>query len=76
MSEDLEPLLGQISLPTTLVWGAHDDETPLKAGEIMYRNITGSHLLVIDNAGHYVFLDHRDEVVAEILRFLKEVESA
>jgi pimeloyl-ACP methyl ester carboxylesterase len=76
LSEDLEPLLDKISLPTTLVWGANDDETPLKAGEIMYRKIRGSHLLVIDDAGHYVFLDHREEVVEEILRFLTEIEGS
>lgn len=46
-----------IKAPTLLIWGENDTATPLIDGQYMEKNIPGSGLVTIKNAGHYVFLD-------------------
>jgi pimeloyl-ACP methyl ester carboxylesterase len=57
VNEDLTPLFPSVSCPTLLVWGADDQDTPLSDARLMERLIPDSGVVVLQNAGHYSFLD-------------------
>jgi len=70
VNEDLLPLVRRIKQPTLLVWGEHDDQTPVQDAHKMKAELKNSKLVVIPDAGHYVFLDKTPEVVKALKEFL------
>lgn len=74
VNEDLTPLMDKIDLPTLLVWGSEDTETPMTDAKIFHDKIKGSRLEVVP-AGHYAFLDQPEQVLAKVIDFLKEVRA-
>ncbi len=44
--------LGQMEVPTLIVWGKEDKAIPLACGEKLHRFLEGSRLEIIDDAGH------------------------
>jgi pimeloyl-ACP methyl ester carboxylesterase len=71
VNEDVTALLPQIKAPTLLLWGDQDTSTPLAAGAIMHKMISGSQLKVFSGSGHFPFLDNYEKVVMELDGFLK-----
>ncbi len=57
VNEDLTDLLPLIRQETLLVWGDRDTATPLSDGKLMEQKIPNAGLAVIEDAGHYSFLD-------------------
>jgi len=57
VNEDLTPLLSLIKQPVLLIWGSNDDQTPIADGRLMEKLIPEAGLAVIENAGHYAFLE-------------------
>ncbi|MCK9397054.1 MAG: alpha/beta hydrolase [Methylobacter sp.] len=57
VNEDLSGLLPDIKVPTLLIWGENDSDTPLYQAKIMEQKIPDAGLVVLRNAGHYSFLD-------------------
>ena len=57
VNEDLTELLPEINTETLLIWGADDDATPLRDAKIMEEKIPNAGLAVIEQAGHYAFLE-------------------
>jgi len=53
----LDSLLPQIQIPTLLIWGQNDLDTPLYMAKKLERGIKNSKLIILPNAGHYAFLD-------------------
>ncbi len=72
INDDLKKLLKDIKVPTLLIWGDKDEETPLYMGKIMEREIQDSGLVVLENAGHYSYVDSFGKFKAVIESFLKE----
>jgi pimeloyl-ACP methyl ester carboxylesterase len=69
--EDLGEDLKKIDSPTVLIWGENDQDTPLEDGRMMRRLIRNSQLHIIEDAGHYVFLDNGkafDKIFLEQIR--------
>ena len=54
-SEDLTPLLSQITCPTLLIWGEKDDATPLWMGKIMEKKIPDAGLVIFEDDDHYAY---------------------
>lgn len=67
VSEYLEGTLPSINHEVLLLWGENDDSTPLYQAKIMERGMRNSGLAVIEQAGHYAFLDrpHQFKVITE-----------
>jgi pimeloyl-ACP methyl ester carboxylesterase len=67
VSEYLEGTLPSIQHEVLLLWGENDESTPLYQAKIMERGIKNSGLAVIEQAGHYAFLDrpHQFKVITE-----------
>jgi pimeloyl-ACP methyl ester carboxylesterase len=57
VNADLRPRMPAIGVPTLLVWGSSDDDTPLSAAREMERLIPDAGLVVLEGAGHYSYLD-------------------
>lgn len=57
VNEDLSAYLPRIKAQPLLVFGRQDTETPLWMGQKMEREIPGAGLVVLENAGHFAYLD-------------------
>jgi pimeloyl-ACP methyl ester carboxylesterase len=57
VNADLRPHMPVIAIPTLLVWGSEDSDTPLSAAREMERLIPDAGLVVLEGAGHYSYLD-------------------
>ena len=71
VTEYLEPCLPKISHEVLLLWGRNDDATPLYQGERMEKGIKNAALVVIDNAGHYAFLDRPKHFAKIVVAYFK-----
>ncbi len=72
VNDNLRPLLSDIKAQTLLVWGRNDEDTPVYMGEIMEREIKGSGLVVLENAGHFSYLDQFPRFKLIVDSFLKK----
>jgi pimeloyl-ACP methyl ester carboxylesterase len=57
VNADLRPHMPAIGVPTLLVWGSRDTDTPLSAAREMEKLIPDAGLVVLEGAGHYSYLD-------------------
>lgn len=57
VNQHLDEECRRIKVPTLLLWGELDPETPLEAGRRMHALIAGSRLVVLEGKGHVPFLD-------------------
>lgn len=71
IKEDLSQLATEIKQDTLLIWGSEDQETPLEDGKLLKQRISNSELVVVQGAGHYVFIDNLKFVGDKILEFLE-----
>lgn len=72
INEDLTGMLAQIKVPTLLMWGADDTATPVSDARLMEQLIPDAGLVVLDNAGHYSYLDRLPDFLHITTQFLKE----
>ena len=72
VQENRYPLLGGISLPTTILVGSKDKTTPPFHTDELHRGIAGSRLVRVPGAGHTVNWEAADEIVAEIEALLAD----
>jgi len=61
--------LSKIMAPALLVWGDRDTEVPLSIAKEMNGLISGSQLIIIENAGHNSHLDQPDLFYGTIKKF-------
>lgn len=71
VTEYFDGVLDQIPHETLLLWGRNDDATPVYQGERMEKGIKNAALVVIEDAGHYAFLDKPKQFAAIAEAFLK-----
>ncbi|NGP88621.1 alpha/beta fold hydrolase [Fodinibius halophilus] len=71
VTEYLEPSLPNIPHEVLLLWGENDEAAPLYQAERMEEGIENAALVVIDNAGHYAFLDKPSRFTSIAKAFLK-----
>lgn len=69
---DLTDKLKEIQQPTLLVWGENDLDTPLYMAKIMEKNIKDSGIVIIENAGHFSYLDNPQKYLIVVETFLKD----
>lgn len=62
--------LSEVTIPTLIICGREDEVTPLVQSEFMNKNINGSILRVIDNAGHVSNLEQPHEFNKHLRDFL------
>jgi abhydrolase domain-containing protein 6 len=60
----IEHRLGEIDVPTSLIWGAYDGVLPLSYAEALQQAIRGSSLHVLEGAGHIPHLQQPERFLA------------
>ena len=71
IKEDLSISLEKINIKTLLVWGDLDKDTPLANVHIMKEKLKNSSLKIINGAGHFAFVSHKDVVSEYIINFIE-----
>jgi haloalkane dehalogenase len=69
----LEPYrdkLGELGVPTLIVWGAKDEFAPIGGAYRFQKQIPHARLVVLDDAGHFLMEDEPERVADEIAGFL------
>jgi pimeloyl-ACP methyl ester carboxylesterase len=69
----VEDLLGAITVPTQVLWGREDRLIPLGVGRDLADRIPGARLVVLDGAGHLPMFDRPKVFVETLGSFLEEV---
>ena len=72
ISEHLDDVSKNIDVPTLILYGKQDRETPPYMAEKFHKYISGSKLEYIEGAGHFAFLDKPYLFNSKILDFLSD----
>lgn len=72
VNDDQTDILPHIQSPALLVWGADDQDTPLASAKIMQRLIPNASLVVLQNAGHFSYLDQPNKFNLIVRKFLRD----
>lgn len=70
---DLEPRLRDIKVPVLIVAGAEDGQVPWQETLVLHRNLLNSKLVLIPQAGHFVWIEQPTAVFAEVDAFLPSI---
>jgi len=65
-----EGRLAALGVPTLILWGANDDFAPVGGAYRFNKEIPGSKLVLIEDAGHFAFEDEPERCASEIVAFL------
>jgi pimeloyl-ACP methyl ester carboxylesterase len=71
VNEDLSAYFPEIKQETLLIWGRSDTSAPLSDGELIEKLIPNAGLAVIENAGHFAFLEAEELFYSIVKAFLK-----
>lgn len=71
VADDVRGDAAKITIPTLLVYGENDEQTPPRYGRIYHELIKKSRLELILGAGHFLYLDAAETVLSILEDFLK-----
>lgn len=72
IAEDLRGEAAKINSPTLIIWGEKDLITEIEEGRILANSIKNSKLEIIKNAGHFPFLEKKEEFLKYINNFIEK----
>lgn len=72
VSQHLEEYCSMIYAPTLIVFGKSDNETPIYMAKRLHKLIRKSKLVLLEDAGHYCFLDSPLAFYKELKEFWEE----
>jgi haloalkane dehalogenase len=67
-----EGRLAKLGIPTLILWGERDTFAPVGGAHRFHRQIPGSKLVLVEDAGHFVFEDDPARCAREVVGFLDE----
>lgn len=59
-----------VGKPTLIIWGEKDAQMPINYAERLHREIPGSALVTVSNAGHLILFDAPDAVARAVVDFV------
>jgi len=68
---NLKENLKYIKNSTLIVWGENDKDTPIYMAKIMEKEIKDSGLVILENAGHFSYIDNTQKYLLVANEFLK-----
>lgn len=68
--QDVQSDAAQVNLPVLMIYGENDTDTPPSDGRRYHELIKQSKLVVLPHAGHFIYIDAQDQVLAGIREFL------
>lgn len=63
--------LGELGVPTLIIWGADDPFSPTATAHRFANEIPGAELLLLEDTGHFVWDERTSETTAAVLKFLE-----
>ena len=69
LTDDIRPLLPQITTPTLVIWGAHDPLTPVSNAHTIADAIPNAKLVILERAAHNVMIDRPADFNRAVLEF-------
>lgn len=70
-TEEITSALGDIALPTQIIWGAEDEWQPVAYAKRLAKDIPGASLTIIPKAGHFLMEDAPEAVAENVIRFVR-----
>ncbi len=70
VNEHLECCAEYLKVPTLLIWGNKDKETPVYMGKRLLRLIKGSEMVLFTGCGHFSYLERHSVFVTVVRAFL------
>ncbi len=70
VNTDLAPELQKIKVPTLLVWGTQDKETPFSDAKLMESLIPDSGIVELTGGSHWAFVEQSGKFIAALKSFL------
>jgi proline iminopeptidase len=71
-TRDVTPLLAKITVPTLIINGKQDGVVTPAMAQTAHDGIKGSALTLLDNCGHFPFVEQPEKTTAAILAFIKQ----
>lgn len=71
LHEDLKEYAMKIEVPTLLIWGETDTAAPVSMARAFHEYIKDSRLEIFPGAGHYAFIDKKEQFLDLVNDFLK-----
>jgi non-heme chloroperoxidase len=68
---DFRPDMLAFTVPTLIIHGANDGNTPLLCAQRTAQAIEGSQLKIYEDAGHGLFITHKDRLNEDLLAFIQ-----
>ncbi|NCA67018.1 MAG: alpha/beta hydrolase [Clostridia bacterium] len=73
VNEDLSGIAKNILVPTLLIWGSNDIETPIYMCKKLNKYIAKSKLIVFEGAGHFAYLEQSGRFIDLVREFANGV---
>ena len=73
INEDLSELVKNIDVPTKILWGSDDCETPLVDAQYIHQNIKGSELVILPDQGHVIHSRNPELFAREFSKLIMEL---
>lgn len=70
VNEHLDDKLADIKNQTLIIFGKNDKETPVYFAKRLQKGIKNSKLILLENAGHFAFIDQATKFNLEVREFL------
>lgn len=70
VTEDQSDVLHTLQMPTKIIWGTHDTQTPLKDGREIAGQISHAEFEIIENGRHGLHHETKEELKQAILSFV------
>ena len=71
---DFTSRVGRIDIPTLAICGREDELTPLKYHQYLEEQMPDCSLAIIEDAGHWSFIEKPDEFLAALQAYLKKLK--
>lgn len=75
VNEDLTKETKEITLPTMLIWGDKDLETPIEMLHRMEKNIKNSTTVLFEGSGHFCFLENPKRFYSLVTEFARSINN-
>lgn len=72
IKENLYKYYKKIKIPTLIIWGNKDKDTPLKDAKTLNKIINNSKLIVLSNTAHFSYIEKSKEIINYIILFIEK----
>ena len=74
-AHDLVPRLGEVTAPALILAGRHDLSAPPSRAELLRAGILNAESVVLEESGHFPYLEEPEECFAAIRAWLRRMGS-